>query len=50
MHGAAPGVRDALLGGRRHVFEAEMKERRRTDGQRHHEAAPGAAATAAPGG
>src|SRR3546814_760868 len=26
-----------LLGGRSHVFESEMKEDRRTDGQRHHE-------------
>ena len=29
-----------LLGGRRHLFEAEMKEDRRTHGRRHHEAAP----------
>ncbi|WP_354701569.1 hypothetical protein DSM112329_01889 [Paraconexibacter sp. AEG42_29] len=34
-------VRDALTGGRRHVFEAEMKERRRTHGRRGHEATPG---------
>ena len=33
-------ARDDLLGGRRHLFEAEMKEDRRTHGQRHHEAAP----------
>ena len=29
-----------LLGGRRHVFESEMKDDRRTDGQRHHEHRP----------
>ena len=29
-------VRDALVGGRRHVFEAEMKERRRTHGHPAH--------------
>lgn len=34
-------VRDALVGGRRHVFEAEMKERRRTHGRHGHEARPG---------
>jgi len=33
-------ARDDLLGGRRHLFEAEMKEDRRTHGRRHHEAAP----------
>ena len=33
-------ARDELLGGRRHVFEAEMKEDRRTHGRRHHEARP----------
>lgn len=33
-------VRDALMGGRRHVFEAEMKERRRTHGRSGHEARP----------
>lgn len=32
-------VRDQLVGGRRHVFEAEMKERRRTPGREGHEAA-----------
>jgi hypothetical protein len=37
-------VRDQLVGGRRHVFESEMKESRRTSGRRHHEARP------APGG
>lgn len=33
-------VRERLLEGRRHVFEAEMKERRRTHGRRGHEARP----------
>ena len=33
-------VREALVGGRRHLFEAEMKEDRRTHGARHHEARP----------
>ncbi|MBY4128429.1 hypothetical protein HQO83_08520 [Rhodococcus fascians] len=33
-------VRDELLDGRRHVFEAEMKEQRRTHGRRGHEARP----------
>jgi hypothetical protein len=34
-------VRDELMGGRRHVFEAEMKVERRTDGRAGHEATPG---------
>jgi hypothetical protein len=33
-------VLDALLDGRRHVFEAEMKVDRRTSGERGHEARP----------
>ena len=33
-------VRDKLAGGVPHLFEAEMKERRRTHGLRHHEARP----------
>jgi hypothetical protein len=33
-------ARDALVGGRRHLFEAEMKEERRTKGAEHHEARP----------
>ena len=33
-------VRDALLDGRRHVFESEMKEDRRTHGHPGHEARP----------
>jgi hypothetical protein len=34
------GAREELVGGRRHLYEAEMKEERRTHGARHHEAAP----------
>lgn len=33
-------ARDALLQGRRHVYEAEMKERRRTPGRPGHHATP----------
>ena len=33
-------VRDELVAGRRHLFEAEMKEDRRTRGRRGHEARP----------
>ncbi|MFT3832271.1 MAG: hypothetical protein QM711_02970 [Micropruina sp.] len=33
-------VRDELLAGRRHIFEAEMKEDRRSHGVRHHESVP----------
>ncbi|MEU4345352.1 hypothetical protein AB0H00_29560 [Nocardia sp. NPDC023852] len=33
-------VREGLLAGRRHVFEAEMRERRRTRGLAGHEATP----------
>jgi hypothetical protein len=33
-------VRDDLMAGRRHVFEAEMKEQRRTKGRRGHESRP----------
>ena len=33
-------ARDQLVDGRRHLFEAEMKEDRRTHGRRHHEARP----------
>ncbi len=32
-------AREQLVGGARHLFEAEMKQDRRTDGARHHEAA-----------
>ena len=34
------GAREELADGRRHLYEAEMKEARRTHGARHHEAAP----------
>ncbi len=33
-------ARDELVGGRRHLFEAGMKEDRRTEARRHHEATP----------
>lgn len=33
-------AREALVEGRRHLFEAEMKEDRRTHGRRNHEATP----------
>ena len=33
-------ARDQLVGGRRHLFEAERKEDRRTHGRPHHEAVP----------
>lgn len=33
-------VRERLAEGRRHLFEADMKEDRRTPGRRHHEARP----------
>ncbi|GAA1116932.1 hypothetical protein GCM10009670_02180 [Citricoccus alkalitolerans] len=33
-------ARSELAGGRRHLHEAEMKERRRSTGQPHHEALP----------
>ena len=36
-------VRQATMGGRRHVFEAEMKQRRRTHGRAGHDATPGGA-------
>ncbi|SCG73236.1 hypothetical protein [Micromonospora coxensis] len=34
-------ARDDLAGGRRHLYEAEMKERRRSRGRPGHEARPG---------
>ena len=37
-------VESMLLAGREHVFESEMKDRRRTDGRRHHERRPDAGA------
>jgi len=33
-------ARDQLAGGRRHLFEAGMKDDRRTHGRRHHDADP----------
>ena len=33
-------ARDALVQGRRHLYEAEMKEQERSHGRRHHEARP----------
>jgi len=33
-------ARESLVEGRRHLYEAEMKESRRTHGRRHHEARP----------
>lgn len=33
-------AREQLADGKRHLFEAEMKEDRRTHGRRHHEALP----------
>lgn len=33
-------ARNELVGGRHHVYESEMKERRRTHGSRHHEQRP----------
>lgn len=33
-------AREQLANGKRHLFEAEMKEDRRTHGHRHHEALP----------
>jgi len=36
-------ARESLVEGKRHLFEAEMKEDRRTHGLRHHEATPPAA-------
>ena len=37
---AERAARDALIEGRRHIYESEMKERERTHGLRHHEARP----------
>ena len=38
--GLEQAARDDLVGGRRHLFEAQMKEDRRSHGRRHHEARP----------
>jgi hypothetical protein len=40
VKGAEKQVRDQLLGGKRHVFEAELKEKRRTHGRGAHERRP----------
>ena len=40
FRGLEQAARDELVQGRRHLFEAEMKEDRRTHGRRHHEATP----------
>ena len=40
LRDAERDARETLAGGKRHLFEAEMKEDRRTHGQRHHEATP----------
>lgn len=37
---ARRAVESRLLAGREHVYESEMKERRRTSGRRHHEQRP----------
>lgn len=37
---AERAAREELVGGRRHLFEAQMKEDRRTQGRAHHEATP----------
>jgi hypothetical protein len=37
---AEKAARDDLIAGRKHVFESEMKEARRTHGARHHESRP----------
>ena len=40
VRGFVDQTRDELVGGRHHVFESEMKERRRSHGLRHHERRP----------
>lgn len=45
---AERGARDALAAGKRHLFEAEMKQRRRTAGERHHESRPSEGAEVKP--
>ncbi|MBI5160719.1 MAG: hypothetical protein HY996_04790 [Micrococcales bacterium] len=40
LRSAEKDARDALAAGKRHLFEAELKEDRRTRGRRHHEALP----------
>lgn len=43
MRAAERRVRDELMDGKRHVFESEMKDDRRTDGRPHHERRPAGA-------
>ncbi len=40
FRGLEANVRAELMQGRRHIFEAEMKEDRRSHGVRHHESVP----------
>jgi hypothetical protein len=40
VRSAERDAREELVEGRRHLFEAEMKEDRRTHGRRHHEVRP----------
>lgn len=40
IRGAHQRAMDRLVAGQRHVFESEMKERRRSHGRRHHEQRP----------
>ena len=40
VRAAEQRARDQLVDGKRHLFEAEMKEDRRTHGREHHEALP----------
>jgi hypothetical protein len=42
LRAAEARVRGELVGGRRHVYESEMKEDRRSHGRRHHESRPDA--------
>ena len=42
-------VRERLVGGRRHIYEAELKERRRTPGRRGHASRPPPAEMDEPG-
>ncbi|MCU1482916.1 MAG: hypothetical protein JWQ19_3702 [Subtercola sp.] len=40
FHDAEMQAREQLVEGRRHLYEAEMKEQRRSHGTRHHESRP----------
>ncbi len=48
FRGLEARVRDGLMAGRRHIFEAEMKEDRRSHGLRHHEAVPDGSGSQSP--